>query len=138
MYYSGVGGIDLTGQYIDNTDSYQYTDIYGWGIPGNVVDVKYTDNPLRTQSYISWFNRYYIYTLSTYTHLDLEQYKPNEEGLTLLLVELKESYKDNSNLPIYNAEYDNEYDRLKAYFQKPSVWVLGLKQEHYLRLIATR
>ena len=117
VYYSGVGGIDLTGQYIDNTDSYQYTDIYGWGIPGNVVDVKYTDNPLRTQSYISWFNRYYIYTLSTYTHLDLEQYKPNEEGLTLLLVELKESYKDNSNLPIYNAEYDNEYDRLKAYFQ---------------------
>lgn len=119
VYYSGVGGINLTGQYVDEADSYEYVDSYGWGIPGNIADVQLTEQPLATESYTSWFSTYYRYTLSTYTHLDLEQYKPNEEGLTLLLVELKEDYVDGSNDAIEADEtsYSTEYDRLRAYFE---------------------
>ena len=119
VFYSGVGGINLTGGYIDAADSYEYVDSYGWGIPGNIADVQLTEQPLATESYTSWFSTYYRYTLSTYTHLDLEQYKPNEEGLTLLLVELKENYVDGSNNAIESDQtsYSTEYERLRAYFQ---------------------
>ena len=115
VYYSGVGGIDLTGQYVDVTDSYVYNDIYGWNIPGNVNEVQ--QSPLLAYYRGGLFENSQ-YTYAYYATLDQEQYKPNEEGLTLLLVEMKENYADGSNDAISTDQsYTSEYDRLKAYFQ---------------------
>ncbi len=110
VYYSGVGGVKMTGSYIANADSYEYEDIYGWGITGNV-------NEVLESSYLASDNTNYIDYIATYAALDQEQYKPDNEGLTLLLVEMKDTYVDGSNNAIRKATtYATEYDRLKAYF----------------------
>jgi len=111
VYYSGVGGVKRTGSYVDVADSYEYDDKYGWGITGNI-------NEIKESSYLAWHNSSspYVDYLAYYASLDQEQYKPEKEGLTLLLVELKDTYEDGSNNTIGSATYDSEYDRLKAYF----------------------
>lgn len=109
VYYPGVGGVKKTGTYIDNADSYEYYDRYGWGITGNI-------NEVITSSYLASDNSNYVDYFATYASLDQQQYKPEKEGLTLLLVELKDTYVDGSNNAITSGTYDTEYDRLKAYF----------------------
>lgn len=113
VYYPGVGGVKLTGNTVDVVGSYDYDDIYGWGITGNI-------NEVQESSYLAWHNSSspYVDYLAYYASLDQEQYKPEKEGLTLLLVELKDTYEDGSNDAISADEtsYATEYDRLKAYF----------------------
>lgn len=114
VYYGGVGGIKYTAtgnnsiSKVSNVSNYAYDDKYGWNIPGNPVAVQ---NLQVGESNFYTYNAYY-------THMNLGQYEPDEEGLTLLLVELKDTYVDDSNDAISNATtYATEYDRLKAYFQ---------------------
>ncbi len=112
VYYQGVGGIKYSGtnnsNAINTLSNYQYEDIYGWGIPGNPIAVQrhQLSNALIGADYYA-----------RYTYLDLNQYEPAEEGLTLLLVELKDTYVDGSNNAIRNStSYATEYDRLRAFF----------------------
>ncbi|MBO4721540.1 MAG: hypothetical protein J5629_01250 [Muribaculaceae bacterium] len=112
VYYNGVGGIKYIGNNnsnaINTLSNYQYDDIYGWGIPGNPVAVQ------RYQLSNAFLGADYY---ARYTYLDLNQYEPQEEGLTLLLVELKDTYVDGSNNAIRNStSYTTEYDRLRAFF----------------------
>ena len=115
VYYDGVGGIKFVGNDENGTDfadksNYEYEDIYGWGITGDIEDVK-------TSSSLA-YSRDYGNTYANYTYLDRDQYIPEKEGLTLLLVELKENYVDGSNSTIGEDEtYETEYQRLRAYFQ---------------------
>lgn len=111
VYYSGVGTVDFTGNYVDDPNSYEWKDGFGWGITGNINEVK-------ESSYLAWHESSSPYRdyLAIYAPFDTEQYKPEKEGLTLLLVELKDTYEDGSNNAITNGTYNTEYDRLKAYF----------------------
>ncbi len=107
VYYSGVGGVKRTGSSIDEADSYEYDDVYGWGITGNIN--------VKESSYLASDNSNYVDYFASYASLDQQQYTPEKEGLTLLLVELKDTYVDGSNNTISSGTYDTEYDRLKAY-----------------------
>lgn len=114
VYYTGVGGIKLKDGATNymSSGSYDFDDIYGWGITGNIATpAKVTLDD--AGDYAGYTDDVY------YTHMQLNQYKPNDEGLTLLLVELKDTYVDGSNDAIYADEtsYATENDRLKAYFQ---------------------
>lgn len=114
VYYTGVGGIKLKDGATNymSAGSYDFDDIYGWGITGNIA------TPAKVT--LDDAGQYAGYTDDVYyTHMQLNQYKPNDEGLTLLLVELKDTYVDGSNDAIYADEtsYATENDRLKAYFQ---------------------
>ena len=118
VYYSGVGGIkyNASSATIPSLDvnSYSYDDIYGWGIDGNPINPTIS---LLSRDYSSWYSQY-KYTYSAYTYLDPNQYEPEDEGLTLILVELKDTYVDGSNNTIKNSSaYNTEYERLRAYFQ---------------------
>ena len=73
-YYTGVGRIGGSGS-VANASSYYYSDRYGWNIPGDLV----FNNSLSSSN---------IY----YTHMDTTQYRPNQEGLTLILVEIKDDF----------------------------------------------
>ena len=85
--YGGVGTISWS-----NTISYE--DDYGWGIPGTIKSGTYG-------------NYQYLY-------MDPEQYKPNKEGLTLMLVELKDDF----NYQTYTNTTETEpYAKLRSYVQ---------------------
>ena len=126
VYYQGVGGLKFVpsqnNYIVDSKDSYDYDDIYGWGIPGNAVDVQNLTLGSSEYTYTDWsfpfFHTARRDSIMYYTYLDLNEYKPEKEGLTLLLVEMKEDYADGSNWTIHNSnDYATEYDRLRAYFQ---------------------
>ena len=114
VYYTGVGGIKLKDGATNymRANSYDFDDIYGWGITGKIA------TPAKATLALTGDNTGQT-TDAYYTHMQLDQYKPNDEGLTLLLVELKDTYVDGSNDAIYADEtsYATEKDRLKAYFQ---------------------
>ena len=113
VYYSGVGTVNLIGNVVDDPDSYEWKDGFGWGIEGDI-------NEIKESSYLAWEvnqnTNTYIDYLAFYAPFDKGQYNPDKEGLTLLLVELKDTYVDGSNNAITSGTYDTEYDRLKAYF----------------------
>ena len=109
VYYSGVGTVELTGNYVDDPTSYRWKDGFGWGITGNI-------NEIKESSYLALDEDNRTDYFAFYAPFDTEQYKPEKEGLTLLLVELKDTYEDGSNNTITNGTYNTEYDRLKAYF----------------------
>jgi hypothetical protein len=113
VYYSGVGTVDLIGNVVDDPASYEWKDGFGWGIEGDI-------NEIKESSYLAWevnqSTNTYIDYLAFYAPFDKGQYEPDKEGLTLLLVELKDTYVDGSNNAITSGTYDTEYDRLKAYF----------------------
>ncbi|MBO7609413.1 MAG: DUF2436 domain-containing protein [Muribaculaceae bacterium] len=62
-------------------------DSYGWDIPGDVLDG------------------------SNYRYMDPNQYKPNEEGVTLLLIEMVDDFKKPSNM----TQATTTYEELKDY-----------------------
>ena len=71
--YSAVGQL--------NSDQ-QYTDTYGWNIP--------TEKPIDSMTMGS----------STYYYMDPTEYEPNEEGLTLVMIEIKDG-ANNSGVSDY-------------------------------------
>lgn len=79
--YTGVGAISHTGNDYTTGYSYANTDDYGWGIPSDIVtklDKMNSSNP--------------TYATVYYAHMDSTQYKPNQDGLTLLLIEMRDDF----------------------------------------------
>ena len=97
--YTGVGTMSHSGTSYDSATSYSWEDGYGWGIPGTPVYGGY-DNSTRTY----------------YAHLDSTQYRPNYEGLTVLLLEMKDDYSISDYQSAVNAgkPYASNYDMLRA------------------------
>ena len=101
-HYSGVGSVAHTGSTYDRlvNNNYYYSNTGGWGIEGTVK--------FDYQSVGSSSTAYYAY-------MDSTEYRPNKEGLTLILVEMKDDF-DFSDL--YNADRTPKYDPsdLETYF----------------------
>ena len=102
VQYTGAGVIS----YSNSTAT--FNDIYGWNIPGTVIDGG------TSRSYHYWY-------------LDPEQYKPNEKGLTLLLLEMVDDFSptqlldDDGNEILPAVVIDNSkngYALLREYFSK--------------------
>ena len=99
--YTGVGTITHTGGTAIETfleqDNYSWNNGYGWNVPGDVVYGLDKD----------W--------LAYYAHLDSTQYKPNENGLTVLLVEMIDDFDiDEYNQTINSGTYNSSYDLLRT------------------------
>ena len=84
VQYTGAGEIERT-----SSNAAQYKDTFGWNIPGTVS--------ARQSGRVDYIYNYY------YWYMDPLQYKPNNEGLTLLLLEIQDDfspttlYKDANN-----------------------------------------
>ena len=108
--YAGVGSISL------NNDNYSYADTYGWNIPVDADNIKQYNNS----------GRYYM---------DPTQYKPDQYGVTLLLVETNDAliaHQDNLDNNFVEEEwmyrwdevqddadsFDNSYAKLRYYISK--------------------
>ena len=77
--YGGVGTISRGSGY-SSASNYSYVDDYGWNIPGNL----YTTSA--TSTVHSALGTVY------YTSMDSTQYKPYQEGVTLLLLEINDVF----------------------------------------------
>ena len=97
--YGGVGTISLSWSGSDGT--YSYEDGYGWGIPGD----------LETGSSTSSISSS-MYGTAYYCYMNPTQYKPYNEGVTLLLVEMVDDFKKDS---IYNTSETEPYKQLRDY-----------------------
>ena len=100
VYYSGIGSISRSGGY-NSANYYRYSNSYGWNIPGNIKfgSVEYDAGDTFT---------------AYYAHLDTTQYKPNQDGVTLLLLEMVDNYnRDNIDTSITDP-----YAQLKEYISK--------------------
>ncbi len=86
VMYTGVGRINSSGQY-ENT--------YGWNIPGTVLS--------STGS-------------TSYKYMQEDQYKPYDEGVTLLLLEIVDDF--DVTTVATNGDPTHDYAGLKAYFKK--------------------
>ena len=81
--YSAVGAPKYKSSYTDylnNPNYYEYSDSYGWNIPTNKSVICKTES-----SYSYSYPTYYAY-------FDQTEYKPNNEGLTMLLIEIPDDY----------------------------------------------
>ena len=78
--YPGVGTISHTGS--SYSTGYSYEDGYGWNIPGNL------ETPVTGASCI--YNSYSRY--ADYCYMDSLQYQPHYDGVTLLLVEMVDTF----------------------------------------------
>lgn len=82
--YTGVGTLD---------NNHAYANSYGWNIPGNVLQSS---------------------TNSRCYYMDPDQYKPYDEGVTLLLLEMVDDF-DVSKDFTYSGNPEADYDKLKEY-----------------------
>ncbi len=100
--YTGVGTISHSGSNYTDATTYSWEDDYGWNVPGriNAGDVGVTSD-----------SRYY------YAHMDSTQYKPNNEGVTLLLIEMRDDFHVDSLLAYVKSlrPFNTDYDKLRAY-----------------------
>ncbi len=93
-HYSGVGtvendnGTSLTS--LQTESAYHYEDSRGWNIPGDVI-FKSFDNTTTSSSWTGTTTQSGDWAY--YAFMDSTQYRPNEEGLTLILVEIKDDFK---------------------------------------------
>ncbi len=97
VYYSGIGSINRSSSGYSSASYYSYNDKYGWNIPGtiNFSSETYTVNS---------------YDYTTYcAYLDTVQYKPNQEGVTLLLLEMTDNF-DKSNVSSPTTSYNSLRD----------------------------
>ena len=106
VLYTGVGELERT-----STTSARYKDAFGWNIPAD------PNNPtdLTAGIYSDSFTLTGTNGTFRYWYMDPDAYKPNEEGVTLLLVEIKDDFKGLSNLTI---EATGGYAQLREYFEK--------------------
>ena len=97
--YTGVGEISYIGDgtYYNSKYYYEYSDGYGWNIPGDIVYGGYDSN-----------------SGAYFAHMDSTQYKPDYEGLTLLLVEMRDEFDINDYVDIRSATYDTPKQALRA------------------------
>ena len=107
VYYSGVGEITRSSSGYSSASYYSYDDAYGWDIPG---DIKY-------DTYSGSYTYYYA-------HLDTVQYRPNQEGVTLLLVEVVDDFKKSDLTYTQNeSSYwqtfsEDNYENLREYIKR--------------------
>lgn len=92
--YQAVGRID--GSMSWWTYSYSYVDSYGWNIAPD------DDYPIE-----NWRNN------DRYARFRLDQFKPNQQGYTVLLIEIKNSYNPASAYPTQGS---TPYENLCRYF----------------------
>ena len=83
--YPGVGTISHTGS--SYSTGYAYEDGYGWGITGN-LETPVTNHQHYYYSSSSGYQTEY----SDYCYMDSLQYQPNYDGVTLLLVEMVDTF----------------------------------------------
>ena len=111
VLYTGVGEIARTGT---GQSGAQFVDKFGWNIPSN--------NPLNYGTWVQDASHTW-----EYWYMDPDEYEPNDEGLTLLLVELKENFtltdiKDENGTVIFPAlTFDSSltgYAQLRDYISK--------------------
>jgi len=93
--YGGVGTITRNGN-----NNYSYSNSYGWDIPGTLINGH--------QAAQASGNRGTFY----YSYMDPEQYKPQKEGLTLLLVEMADDFNSQTFL---NTTSTTPADKLRDY-----------------------
>lgn len=94
VHYAGVGTI-ARGSGYNSASYYTYSDSRGWNIPGNII---------YGSEYISS-----SYGTSYYATMDSTQYKPNQEGVTLLLVEMVDDFNDKEFFTISVSGSDTTY-----------------------------
>ena len=97
--YSGVGTLKRTGT-AQNASSCSWQDTYGWGIEGEVL---YGGS--RTYSGTSGYYHWYM---------NPNQYKPDDEGVTLMLVEMVDTFKPVST----GGDPTHDYAKLRNYFKE--------------------
>lgn len=88
--YSGVGGITRNSY----SGSYSYNNYLGWAIPNKTSFLQTTSNDI------------------TFTYMNATDYKPNVEGVTLVLIEMVDNYDLNT------FEFPSDvtgYDLLRSY-----------------------
>ena len=111
VLYTGVGELERTGT---GQDGARFVDTFGWNIPST--------NPLNYNTYTDDND----YTWHVWK-MDQYEYEPNDEGLTLLLIELKENFtltdiKDENGTVIFPAlTFDSSltgYAQLRDYISK--------------------
>lgn len=73
--YTAVGSL------IPNGDAVKFDNTYGWDIPNDIIYGESNSSPLENLDY----NLQYWY-------MNPEQYKPNQDGVTLLLLELQDDF----------------------------------------------
>lgn len=101
VYYGGVGTLTHSGT--NYQTSYDYSDSYGWYIPGQIE--------VQRESWTVGSNTRYSY----YAYMNPEEYKPKCEGLTLILVEMNDTVTQPHSL---NTSISNSKDRLREYFSR--------------------
>ncbi len=98
VYYGGVGQIWGSGS-VSDASSYYYHDGYGWNIPG---DLKF-GSIQKSDTEFGYF-----------CYMDTTQYRPDDDGLTLLLVEMVDDFDNDS---VTTTETDPQL-MLRDYFAK--------------------
>ncbi len=103
VYYSGVGEISRRSGYSDYSSANAYywdsTKDYGWKIPGTIGKCGIGSGQNR-----NWY----------YASMDTTQYKPYQEGLTLVLLEVVDNIQDVT----INSSISDPYLQLKEYISK--------------------
>ena len=95
--YTGVGTISHTGNSYNNASYYSYANDYGWNISGDMV-----------YGYDSDWRAHYA-------HMDSTQYKPDQDGLTLLLCEVVDDYdKTTFDAMMNSATFGSSYEMLRT------------------------
>ena len=98
--YPAIGKI--VSNYDNGTYSLDYSDGYGWGMTNDAEHY-----PMQMEDKSN--NTYYKY----YHYLNPNEYKPEEEGITLLLVEMKDGVTENTV-----AKTSTDYASLRNIFDK--------------------
>ncbi len=105
--YTGVGGVRHSGS--DYTTGFYYNDNYGWNVPGDIVAKITTIQNSSSSTGVST-----VY----YAHMDSTQYKPDQDGLTLLLIEMRDDYSSvgmsEAVSAVTSLDSYTQYDVLKA------------------------
>ncbi len=102
VYYAGVGTPNLS------NDTFVFED-YGWDIEGNLDTWRYSHNTNSGTQYS------YVSTVDTV------QYKPDYDGLTVLLVELVDDYSYSKLVQEYNATTINSAKERLRFFMKKTI-----------------
>ncbi len=111
--YPAVGTLKHTGSSYNSSSYYSYDDTYGWGIDTKKSIIQRSVSLTTSNSNLS------SSTTAYYALMDSMEYKPNYEGVTLLLAEMVDDF--NNYAVFYDSDFDNPvydtdaYKNLRAY-----------------------
>ncbi|MBR5117272.1 MAG: hypothetical protein IK100_01345 [Muribaculaceae bacterium] len=98
-----------------NTSISAFADTYGWNIRPEGKDANnQTVSYIKQGTYTTgsgWSQQTY-----TYYYMDPDQFKPDYEGLTLLLLEMVDGFAD--NIPSISSNPTHNYTQLRQYFEQ--------------------